>query len=181
MPVKQHSPAELPPSKAERIAELERKIRAASAQRTLYSAVLANRLKMHQTDLECLFIITLGQNVTPGRLAVETGLTTGAITGVVDRLQRAGYIQRKRDPGDRRRLFLEPVPHRIEQIRTINRRAFNPWMEELGRYSDAELDLLLDFSDRNYLAAVNATVALREEQGALAPHAAADNDGSGAV
>lgn len=38
---------------------------------------------------------------------------------------------------DRRRLFLEPLPHRIEQIRTGNRRAFNPWMEELSRYSEA--------------------------------------------
>jgi DNA-binding MarR family transcriptional regulator len=167
MPVKQQSLGEVSPSKAERIADLERKIRAASAQRTLYSSVLASKLRMHQTDLECLFVITLGQNVTPGQLAVETGLTTGAITGVVDRLQRAGYIKRRRDPRDRRRLFLEPVSHRIEQIRTINRRAFNPWMEELGRYSEAELDLLLDFSDRNYLAAVNATVALREEEAPL--------------
>ncbi len=175
MPVKQQSLGRLSPGKAGRIAALERKIRAASAQRTLYSAVLASKLRMHQTDLECLFIITLGQDVTPGQLAVETGLTTGAITGVVDRLQRAGYIQRKRDPGDRRRLFLEPVPPRIEQIRTINRRAFNPWMEELGRYSETELDLLLDFSDRNYLAAVNATVALREEQESPAPHESADN------
>jgi DNA-binding MarR family transcriptional regulator len=129
---------------------------------------------MHQTDLECLFIITLGQNVTPGQLAVETGLTTGAITGVVDRLQRAGYIGRKPDPDDRRRVFLEPVPHRIEHIRTINRRAYNPWIEELGRYSEAELDLLLDFSDRNYLAAVNATVALREEEAPLLPPGSAD-------
>lgn len=164
MSVKQQSLEAVSPGKAERIAELERKIRAAGAQRTLYSGVLASKLGMHQTDLECLFVITLGQNVTPGQLAVATGLTTGAITGVVDRLQRAGYIKRRRDPHDRRRLFLEPVPHRIEQIRTINRRAFNPWMEELGRYSEAELDLLLDFSDRNYLAAVNATVALREEE-----------------
>jgi len=174
MPVKQQSLGEVSPSKAERIAELERKIRAASAQRTLYSGVLASKLRMHQTDLECLFVITLGQDVTPGQLAVETGLTTGAITGVVDRLQRAGYIKRKRDPRDRRRLFLEPVPHRIEQIRTINRRAFNPWMEELGQYSEAELDLLLDFSDRNYLAAVNATVALRDEEGSLLTPDSAD-------
>ena len=169
MPVKQQNPAHASRSKEARIAELERKIRAASAQRTLYSGVLASKLGLNQTDLECLFIITLGQNVTPGQLAVETGLTTGAITGVVDRIQRAGYIERKRDPRDRRRWFLEPVPHRIEEIRAINRRAFASWTEELGRYSEAELDLLLDFSDRNYLAAVNATVALRQDAEDSAP------------
>ncbi|WP_197078315.1 MarR family transcriptional regulator [Hoeflea sp. IMCC20628] len=118
---------------------------------------------MHQTDLECLFIITLGENVTPGRLADVTGLTSGAITGVVDRIERAGYIKRTRDPNDRRRLFLEPVAERIEEIRAINRRAYRPWMDELARYLDSDLDLLLDFADRNYQAAVNATIALRRD------------------
>lgn len=163
MSVKRQNLANTPQDKGARIAELERKIRAASAQRTLYSGVLASKLGLHQTDLECLFIITLGQNVTPGQLAVETGLTTGAITGVVDRIQRAGYIKRRPDPRDRRRVFLEPVPHRIEEIRAINRRAYGPWLQELARYSDSELDLLLDFSDRNHLAAVNATIALRAD------------------
>jgi len=149
--------------KAERVVELERKIRAASAQRTLYSGVLASKLGLNQTDLECLFLITLGEAVTPGLLATETGLTSGAITGVVDRIERAGYISRRRDPDDRRRVFLEPVPERIEEIRAINRRATRPWFEELGRYSDGELELLLDFAERNYQAAVNATIALRRE------------------
>ena len=64
-----------------RIEQLERKIRAANAQRTLYGGVLASKLGVHQTDLECLFIITLGDKVTPGMLAQETGLTTGASGG----------------------------------------------------------------------------------------------------
>ena len=146
-----------------RIEQLERKIRAANAQRTLYGGVLASKLGMHQTDLECLFIITLGDKVTPGKLAQETGLTTGAITGVVDRIERAGYIRRVRDTNDRRRVFLEPVMHRIDEIRAINRRTNRAWIEELGLYSEAELELLLDFADRNYEAAVNATIALRQE------------------
>ncbi|MCB1339556.1 MAG: MarR family transcriptional regulator [Pseudooceanicola sp.] len=146
-----------------RLERLDRTIRAASAQRTLYSGVLAGRLGMHQTDLECLFIITLGDKVTPGKLAQETGLTTGAITGVVDRIERAGYIRRVRDTADRRRLFLEPVPEKVEDIRAINRRAFHAWMRELSRYSESELDLLLDFAEKNYDAAVNATVKLRRE------------------
>ncbi|MFC4669610.1 MarR family winged helix-turn-helix transcriptional regulator [Seohaeicola nanhaiensis] len=159
-------PQSTPTQTEDRVARLERldrTIRAASAQRTLYSGVLASKLGLHQTDLECLFIITLGEKVTPGRLAQETGLTSGAITGVVDRIERAGYIRRVRDTNDRRRLFLEPVADRIEEIRAINRRAFHSWMRELARYSERDLDVLLEFAEKNYLAAVNATIKLRRE------------------
>ncbi|GHF42224.1 MarR family winged helix-turn-helix transcriptional regulator [Seohaeicola zhoushanensis] len=163
MSVKPQKPTALPESRAARLERLDRTIRAASAQRTLYSGVLASKLGLHQTDLECLFIITLGEKVTPGRLAQETGLTTGAITGVVDRIERAGYIRRVRDTSDRRRLFLEPVAEKIEEIRAINRRAYHAWIRDLARYSEEELDILLDFADRNYEAAVNATIKLRRE------------------
>ncbi|MCL4122381.1 UNVERIFIED_CONTAM: hypothetical protein GTU68_019850, partial [Idotea baltica] len=53
-------------------------------------------------------MITLSENVTPGQLVQATGLTSGAITGVVDRIERAGYIKRERDTNDRRRVFLVP-------------------------------------------------------------------------
>jgi len=163
MSVKKEESLDLRPDRTARIETLERKIRAANAQRTLYGGVLASKLGLHQTDLECLFIITLGQDVTPGRLARETGLTSGAITGVVDRIERAGYIRRERDTNDRRRVLLAPVMHRIEEIRTINRRINRPWMEELATYSEHDLDVLLDFAERNYQAAVRATIALRDE------------------
>lgn len=142
---------------------LERKIRAGSAQRTLYGSVLAGKLGLRHTDLECLFMITLSENVTPGHLVQATGLTSGAITGVVDRIERAGYIRRERDTNDRRRVFLVPIMERIEDIRAINRRTNAAWLEELGTYSEAELSFLLDFAERNYQAAVEATVALRDE------------------
>jgi DNA-binding MarR family transcriptional regulator len=173
-PVKQKDALRSADARAERLWELERKTRAASAQRTLYSGVLAGKLGLHQTDLECLFIITLGSNVTPGQLALATGLTSGAVTGVVDRIEAAGYIRRRRDPDDRRRLFLEPVSGRIEEIRAINRRAFAPWIAELDRYSESELLVLLDFAERNYQAAVNATIALRGDADTAAGQ---ENDG----
>jgi DNA-binding MarR family transcriptional regulator len=165
MPVKRRVDAARGSEETDPVAELERKIRAASAQRILYSGLLADRLGLSQTDLECLFIVTLGRDATPGRLASETGLTSGAITGVADRLENAGYIKRRRDPNDRRRVLLVPIEARIEEIREINNRAFAPWIEELARYSNAELDLLLDFAERNYQAAVNATIALSEANG----------------
>lgn len=167
MPVKLESdaprPQRRPRHRTDRVQELELKLRAASAQRTLYGGVLANRLGLNQTDLECLFLVTFGQDTTAGQLAQKTGLTSGAITGIVDRIEAAGYVNRVRDPRDRRRWFLVPVAARIEEIRAINRRAFHPWIEELSTYSDAELDVLLDFADRNHEAAIKATLALRAE------------------
>ncbi len=163
MSVKNEKPGDTDADRMARLELLERRIRAANAQRTLYGGVLASKLGLHHTDLECLFIITLGEDVTPGQLARETGLTSGAITGVVDRIERAGYIKRVRDTNDRRRVFLVPIIERIEEIRAINRRTNRAWMEELGKYSEADMNVLLDFAERNYQAAVNATIALRGE------------------
>jgi DNA-binding MarR family transcriptional regulator len=139
-------------------------MRAASAQRVLYSHALADRLSLRPTDLECLFIITLNDNVTPGRLASETGLTTGAITGVVDRIETAGYIRRERDPSDRRRIFLRPVRERIDEIRTVNRGMRDLLMAELEVYDDAELAFLIDFARRNYRSAVAATAQMKRKR-----------------
>ncbi|MEQ9814630.1 MAG: MarR family transcriptional regulator [Azospirillaceae bacterium] len=158
--------SEQPTTRPELLSLLDRTMRAASAQRVLYSHALAQRLGLRQTDLECLFIITLNADVTPGRLAAETGLTTGAITGVVDRIERAGYVRRERDPADRRRIFLRPVSERIEGIRDVNRDMRELWMSELKRYDDAELAFLVEFARRNYRSAVEATARMQKSVGA---------------
>ena len=158
-------PNDTPPAAETRddlLALLDSTMRAAGAQRILYSAALAETVGLRQTDLECLFIITLNPGVTPGRLARDTGLTTGAVTGVLDRIQRAGFIRRVPDSDDRRRIRLEPVTERIAEIRDANRHMRELWMNELLDYSDAELRFLIDFARRNYRSAVAATAALTE-------------------
>jgi predicted transcriptional regulator len=63
---------------------------------------------LNMTDHKCLgFLLDAGEPITPGQLAGLTGLTTGAITGIVDRLEDAGFVRRKRDPKDRRRVIIE--------------------------------------------------------------------------
>ena len=92
----------------ELMAALNRAMREVSGQGVLYSQTVAERLGVGGADLECLdFIFTRGA-VTAGELARLTGLTTGAITGVIDRLEGSGLLQRRADGGDRRvhRLFL---------------------------------------------------------------------------
>jgi DNA-binding MarR family transcriptional regulator len=73
----------------------------------LFSHALAARIGLNPTDLEALEILMREGPLPAGRLAESTGLTTGAITGVVDRLERKGFARRRPDPDDRRRVIIE--------------------------------------------------------------------------
>ena len=89
------------------LSSLEREIRKLTAQSVLFSTAISGRLGINSSDLECLDIVNLGGAATAGQLAAATGLSTGAITGVIDRLVKAGYVRRRRDaqrspPGDYR-------------------------------------------------------------------------------
>src|SRR5689334_1433493 len=75
-----------------------------------YEEALAQRLRLNVTDLRALEMVLDEPGLTPGRLAERTGLTSGAVTGVVDRLEKAGYVKRTSDPIDRRRAVIAPSP-----------------------------------------------------------------------
>src|ERR1700756_6065953 len=84
-------------ARATLLGELEEAMRRSSAQGVLYGQTVANVAGIANSDLECMDILYLEGRVTAGRLAEVTGLTTGAITGVVDRLEKAGLVRRERD------------------------------------------------------------------------------------
>jgi DNA-binding MarR family transcriptional regulator len=91
-----------PSTRARLLAELEREIRLMGARSVLLSQAIASRLGLSPTDLETLDLLHAHGPLTAGSLAELTGLTTGAITGMVDRLERAGLVRRERDPDDGR-------------------------------------------------------------------------------
>ena len=97
------------------IRTLDREMRRISAQSVMFSQAVAERLDLNPTDLECLGIIGETGALTAGQLAELTGLTTGAITGVIDRLERAGYVRREQDASDRRRVIVQPVPETAQE------------------------------------------------------------------
>uniref|UniRef100_UPI0013D5678B MarR family transcriptional regulator n=1 Tax=Klebsiella pneumoniae TaxID=573 RepID=UPI0013D5678B len=72
----------------------------------IFSQTVASRVGISSSDLECMDFLNLESRVTAGRLAEVTGLTTGAITGVIDRLEKAGLVRRERDDSDRRKVFI---------------------------------------------------------------------------
>src|SRR5688572_17181329 len=96
-------PAQLPQSLGD---ELGREL---SARTILFHQALADKLGLNLTDHRCLDLAQRANSVAPltaGQLAELTGLSTGAITGVLDRLEKAGFIRREKDPNDRRQLFV---------------------------------------------------------------------------
>ena len=145
----------------ELLAALEREMRKASAQGVLYGQAVAERLGVNSSDLECLDIVILRGPVTAGELALATGLTTGAITGVIDRLERAGYARREPDANDRRKVRVLPLPGVERRMQPLFEPMQRGFAAVLARYSDRDLKLLLDFITRAHAAAIEATEALR--------------------
>lgn len=136
-----------------------------SGQSVLFSHALAGRLKMNPTDLECLGVVMASGPMTAGRLAEETGLTTGAITGIVDRLEQHGHVQRERDQKDRRRVYIHVNHQSLGQIAPLFE-SMEASMEKLcTRYSDAELRAILDFMQAATEITRAETFNLRGETG----------------
>src|SRR3954451_5517016 len=109
-------PLSRPKLRAALMQELESAMRRSSGQGVIFGQAVAERAGISSSDLECLDFLNLEGRVTAGRLAEVTGLTTGAITGVVDRLEKAGLVRRERDADDRRKVFITTVPENVAQI-----------------------------------------------------------------
>lgn len=150
-----------PKARAALMQELEEAMRRSSAQGVLFGQTVANVAGISGSDLECLDFLNLEGRVTAGRLAEVTGLTTGAITGVVDRLEKAGLVRRERDETDRRKVFIVTVPENVASIG----RFYVPMQQAMhkvwSRYSEEELRLLLRFANDGYKGVLEATEALK--------------------
>ncbi len=94
-------------SKEKLVDEIVREFRAIGNQDDAFDSLAAERLGVSETDLRCLNIIENCGGLSAGELAAASGLTGGAVTGVLDRLERAGYARRVSDPADRRRVKVE--------------------------------------------------------------------------
>jgi DNA-binding MarR family transcriptional regulator len=102
-------------------------------------------LGVNRTDGRCLDILEQRGRMTAGALAEEARLTSGAITAVIDRLERAGYAQRVPDPDDRRRVLVEATPkaHALAE-ELMGRMGVLGW-PKVSQYTDEQLELLVDY------------------------------------
>ena len=128
----------------ETIHNIINKFREMSTETIMFHQAVADELGLPITDHKCLDLIHRFGAMPAGRLAELTSLTTGAVTGMIDRLEKAGYVRRTNDPKDRRKTIIEPISNKklerkIEMI-------FMPIHERmhkfLSSYSDSELAFL---------------------------------------
>ncbi len=105
---------------------------------TTFDEALAAHLGLNPTDMRCLEVVIEHPGLTPGRLAELSGLTTGAITGVLDRLERSGFVERRPDPGDRRSVTVRPIAAGAARAREVMAPLEAAIDAALGRYSAGE-------------------------------------------
>jgi DNA-binding MarR family transcriptional regulator len=110
-----------------------------------FSDAVAGFLGVNRTDLRCLDIVSMRGTQTAGDLARTMGLSSGAVTAMLDRLEKAGFVRRVRDTADRRRVLIELTELLTEKAGAV----YGPFIEAtepmFARFTDADLEVLHAF------------------------------------
>ncbi|MEV6348334.1 MarR family transcriptional regulator [Actinoplanes sp. NPDC051851] len=134
-------------ARQELLVELQATLAQAVADAILVQQAAAERLGLGLTDFKCLTTLLEG-SATAGELCVRTGLTSGAVTRMIDRLERSGWVRRVHDMDDRRRVIVEAIPERLAEAQPLFAAAAAGWSAALTDYDEDQLRLLLDLFGR---------------------------------
>jgi DNA-binding MarR family transcriptional regulator len=129
------------------IAELARELRQFSGLSASYFRAAAARNGMTATDMQVIDMLDGAGPMAAGQLAELTGLTTGAITGMLKRLEKAGVVRRESDPEDGRRVIVRLVQEREGALPISG--LGDAWDDVVARYDDEQLALLVEFLQRS--------------------------------
>jgi DNA-binding MarR family transcriptional regulator len=130
--------------------ELQRALQRGTMWTVLLHHTVAAKAGINVTDAQCANLLSLDGPMTPGQLAQAMGITTGgAITAVIDRLEKAGYVKRTRDADDRRRVIVELIPENVERIAAYFEPIAQVTRERFLALTEDELRFLLDFARTN--------------------------------
>jgi DNA-binding MarR family transcriptional regulator len=153
-----------------------RSLRRVNLQGSFFGQTVAVRFGLSESDVEALEVLIDSGAATAGRLSELMGLTSGAVTRVIDRLEQAGYVRRIPDPADRRRVIVELVPEKMSAVEATMARFGEKSASELDRYSEAELAVINDFLTRMATVTRDEANALRDtpehEAGGRSEHSA---------
>jgi predicted transcriptional regulator len=113
----------------------------------VFHEAIGRLLGLSAVERKCIDVLRRLGPVTAGTIGEHTGLTTGAVTGLMDRLEKAGYVRRERDPHDRRKVLVQLVPN--ERMDAVLAAAFGPFGDDMvkiaARYSGPELRVIADW------------------------------------
>jgi DNA-binding MarR family transcriptional regulator len=143
-------------------AEVKDSLRALSNQLSLLNHQVGAQLDLKDVDIDCLDLITRHGPMSPSALSRRTGLHPATITGILDRLQRGGWVTRERDPDatDRRAVTVRALRDRNKEIFQLYS-GMNGTMDKIcSGYAEAELELLADFLRSTTEAGRDATTEL---------------------
>lgn len=115
---------------------------------TLFRNAMSEWAGLNVTDMECLRFLFLKGVATPSKLARQTGLTSGATTAMLDRLEKAGLIERHPNPDDRRGTLVTPAKTAAEKAASWFESARNAQDELISSYSESELEIISDVFER---------------------------------
>ena len=141
-----------------RLLDLGRRI---STQTVFLHQAIAQSAGLNATDTKCIDLILSGEQgtVTAGWLSEMSGLTTGAITHILDRLEKRKFIERVRDTADRRKIFVRIRPESLEPLIPKYEGVGKAYRTLAENYNDKDLELICDYMER---ASEIAAQALRK-------------------
>jgi len=115
---------------------------------TLFRNAMSEWAGLNVTDMECLRLLFLKNVATPSELAKHTGLTSGATTAMLDRLEKADLIERRPNPDDRRGTLIVPAKSGTEKVAAWFESARKAQDELISSYSEKELEIVADVFER---------------------------------
>ncbi|MGX1933706.1 MarR family winged helix-turn-helix transcriptional regulator [Microbacterium resistens] len=120
------------------------------ARAVLFQDAVARSAGLNSTDLQAVGILLRNGPATPGELAARTGLTAGgAVTAMIDRLERAGYVRRTRDENDRRRVIVTADPAAVQAgVGPVYGRVAERWNAYLDTLDDEQIEFAADLLAR---------------------------------
>ena len=115
---------------------------------TMFRNAMSEWAGLNVTDMECLRLLFQKGIATPSELARFTGLTSGATTAMLDRLEKAGLIERRPNPDDRRGTLVAPTKSSTEKVASWFQAARKAQDELISSYSEGELEIISDVFER---------------------------------
>jgi DNA-binding MarR family transcriptional regulator len=142
------------------VAELKEAIRDARVQLSVLNHQVGSRVEVKDVDFDCLDLVSIHGPVSPTALAKLAGLHPATMTGILDRLERGGWIVRDRDASDRRAVTIRVLPDRNAEVLGLYS-GMNALIDEVcADYDEAQLQIFAEFLGRIRAAGVTAAEEL---------------------
>lgn len=136
--------------RAQLVEELNQAVQRSGNLTVLFTHAIAEQVGLSATEFEALDVLRQNGPVTAGQLAKFCGLSTGGVTGMVDRLEKACFVKRLTDATDRRKVIIEFVHNKAinDRIKQLYDPVGEGFAKLVAEYSDAEIEVILGFMNR---------------------------------